>query len=751
MFCRTRCPYPSGSPFSGRQARALGLRHTLLANLPSNGTVVHDCSSYMQQVGCPKRDLYLLSSSKGAPPFSLAIAPALLQLRGVASHAIAPCGANDGSVQIVLYVAVAMQLPIELLNEILAHAHQLAVRILAPLLTHKLAQSGLAEEWMLLLGKCSSGRNGNGGATAGRTPALSESNGESSTGNSEPAGITVGAGGAAGNTTGGQQRCSIGGDAQGSHSPGVSHCSDRAVGSGNEPTGANRTEASGAANGGSTTLSKSTATAAQPLMPAPACANALGSLAGTGCARGPLRADAATASGLMLSTTDIRHGSQVMALSTELAGTFAGDTRTHMGMLVSSFKDTINGLQARRAEESEELSVLKLGKVLGCGGSGLVFQGYLHLGLEVAVKLFENPDDADPDGSSSTEHGLQNAVVNLEGSSVGTECGAAPNDSLKEQSSAGNGSGSATGRTTATAALKTAVAQTTKRQRDLLRNALELGVTSSLSHPNIVQGYCHWVNVVLMQDASLNRCWLMGQAEYMALAPPGSPQPPLCSALVMEYCDMGSLIHALKRGTFSMPDGKPNMEFVYMCLLEIALALRHLHTANLAHCDLKPGNVLLRSSPRDLRGFVCKLGDFGYAAILKDGLLPGKPAMLPDEACGTLQYMAPELFVAGRPVDASIDIYAFGMLMWELITGRTPYSENEYPSRSLMKAVYHGKRPSFPENTLSAYKNLAMCCWSSDPNLRPSATVLVKLLRQQLESFKQQLSTASSASTGSRA
>lgn len=66
--------------------------------------------------------------------------------------------------------------------------------------------------------------------------------------------------------------------------------------------------------------------------------------------------------------------------------------------------------------------------------------------------------------------------------------------------------------------------------------------------------------------------------------------------------------------------------------------------------------------------------------------------------------MAPELFVAGRPVDASIDIYAFGMLMWELITGRTPYSDTEYGSRALMKAVYHGKRPAFPENTLPAYK-----------------------------------------------
>ncbi|GIL63359.1 hypothetical protein Vafri_17428 [Volvox africanus] len=539
------------------QARALGLRHTLLANLPSNGTVVHDCSSYMQQVGCPKRDLYLLSSSKGAPPFSLAIAPALLQLRSAAGHANATGGASDGSVQIILYVAVAMQLPMELLNEILAQAHQLAVRVLAPLLKHKLAQSGLAEEWMLLLGKCSSGRTGNGGATAAGTQAPLEPNGESSTGNSGQGGVTVEAGGAASNATGGgRQRPSIGYDTQDSRSPGGSRCSDSAVG--NEPSGANRTGAGREVNCGSTTLSQSTAMTAQPPTPAPACASE--SLAGAEGAGSPLRADAPTASNRTLSTMDIRQGSQVMGLSTALAGAFVGDTRTHMDMLVSSFKDTINGLQARRAEESEELSVLKLGKVLGRGGSGLVFQGYLHLGLEVAVKLFENPDDTDPDAGSSTEHGVQITVVNLEGSSVGTECGAMPTDNLKEQPPAGSGSGSVAGRTTATAALKTAAAQTTKRQRDLLRNALELGVTSSLSHPNIVQGYCHWVNVVLMQDASLNRCWLMGQAEYMSLAPPGSPPPPLCSALVMEYCDMGSLIHALKRGTFSMPDGKPNME-----------------------------------------------------------------------------------------------------------------------------------------------------------------------------------------------
>lgn len=58
------------------------------------------------------------------------------------------------------------------------------------------------------------------------------------------------------------------------------------------------------------------------------------------------------------------------------------------------------------------------------------------------------------------------------------------------------------------------------------------------------------------------------------------------------------------------PSLPPVPQFVYMCLLAIALVLRHLHTAKLAHCDFKPGNVLLRSSPWDARDFVCKLGDF---------------------------------------------------------------------------------------------------------------------------------------------
>ncbi|KAG2443534.1 hypothetical protein HXX76_001886 [Chlamydomonas incerta] len=700
------------------QARALGLRHTLLANLPPTGTIIHDCASYMQQVGCPKRDLYLLSTCQGAPPFSLAIAPAPLK------------EAEPNSQQLVLYVAVAMRLPMELLTELLSQAQQLAVKVLAPLLAAKLTTGNLADEWALLMGTCTSGRTGTGPGTGPGGAGMVASSPDprmSSSSAQVGAGGVAGAGGGSKDAASGSAMCGSGGTMDGRRSsPGGS---------------SDETGPGGAQRGG--------AGARHPQLPA-----ALTAPPGHSPEVLPYAEQrggtAPSDIGRVLGGPPAGSGSQESqgtVLSTAVGGAFAGDTRTHMGMLVSSFKDTINALQAARAEEAEELTVLKLGKVLGRGGSGLVFQGYLHLGLEVAVKLFENPDDTDPDAISNDE---PPAIGNLnpDGSSIGPDAmasrGAEGGSSAKEGSKGQDGGGQR--RNSSRSA-----AQMTKRQRDLLRNALELGVTSSISHPNIVQGYCHWVNVVLMQDASLNRCWLMGQAEYMALAPPGSPPPPLCSALVMEYCDMGSLIHALKRGTFVGAEEKPNMEFVYMCLLEIALALRHLHTAKIAHCDLKPGNVLLRSSPRDPRSFVCKLGDFGYAAILKDGLLPGRPAVLPDEACGTLQYMAPELFVAGRPVDASIDIYAFGLLMWELITGKTPYSDNEYGSRALMKAVYHGKRPTFPENTLPAYKNLGMCCWSGDPTLRPSASVLVKLLRQQLESLKQSGQTAGGANAPARA
>ncbi|EFJ45516.1 hypothetical protein VOLCADRAFT_94257 [Volvox carteri f. nagariensis] len=116
--------------------------------------------------------------------------------------------------------------------------------------------------------------------------------------------------------------------------------------------------------------------------------------------------------------------------------------------------------------------------------------------------------------------------------------------------------------------------------------------------------------------------------------------------IVMEYCDAGTL-----------------KDSMYICLLEVALALRHMHSLALVHCDLKPSNVLLKSQPRDPRGWTCK------APGAEDGGGPGYPYFTVTRALGTLTHMAPEVISKGALLTSSVDVYSFGILMAELATG----------------------------------------------------------------------------------
>lgn len=93
---------------------------------------------------------------------------------------------------------------------------------------------------------------------------------------------------------------------------------------------------------------------------------------------------------------------------------------------------------------------------------------------------------------------------------------------------------------------------------------------------------------------------------------------------------------------------------------ELALALAHAHRHGVVHRDLKPGNVLLDASGH------AKLADFGLARGIDalhtgTGVVPGTPF-----------YMAPEL-LAGNVPGAASDLYALGVLLFELLTGRRPH------------------------------------------------------------------------------
>ncbi|MFQ5418329.1 MAG: serine/threonine-protein kinase [Myxococcota bacterium] len=99
--------------------------------------------------------------------------------------------------------------------------------------------------------------------------------------------------------------------------------------------------------------------------------------------------------------------------------------------------------------------------------------------------------------------------------------------------------------------------------------------------------------------------------------------------------------------------------------LELARGLEEVHAQDVVHRDLKPGNVLLG------RRGECKIADFGIA------LEPRKTTLTQvGHALGTVGYMSPEQLRGERP-DARSDLYSFGVVLYEMVTGDVPYADGE--------------------------------------------------------------------------
>lgn len=129
------------------------------------------------------------------------------------------------------------------------------------------------------------------------------------------------------------------------------------------------------------------------------------------------------------------------------------------------------------------------------------------------------------------------------------------------------------------------------------------------------------------------------------------------AAIVMEHIDGGNLRDQLAR----FPQGLP-IEEALRLTREIASALGAAHAAGIVHRDLKPENVLLT------RERVARVTDFGLALPLEH---EATRLTLSSTTVGTLDYMAPERFHSGD-ADARCDIYALGVMLHEMLTGRIP-------------------------------------------------------------------------------
>lgn len=129
--------------------------------------------------------------------------------------------------------------------------------------------------------------------------------------------------------------------------------------------------------------------------------------------------------------------------------------------------------------------------------------------------------------------------------------------------------------------------------------------------------------------------------------------------MVMEYCDGVTLGQVIRR------HGNLPQEQVRRIVGQLAAALDYAHRLGVCHRDLKPSNAML-----DRRG-ILKLMDFGLAKTLESPDLTQLGNVL-----GTPRYMPPEQ-LAGKRVDARADLFAFGCIVWELLTGKPLFRGND--------------------------------------------------------------------------
>ncbi|KGN64468.1 uncharacterized protein LOC101217445 isoform X1 [Cucumis sativus] len=154
--------------------------------------------------------------------------------------------------------------------------------------------------------------------------------------------------------------------------------------------------------------------------------------------------------------------------------------------------------------------------------------------------------------------------------------------------------------------------------------------------------------------------------------------------------------------------------------MDAAFGMEYLHSKNIVHFDLKCDNLLVNL--KDPFRPICKVGDFGLSKIKRNTLVTGGVR-------GTLPWMAPELLNgSSSKVSEKVDVFSFGIVLWEILTGEEPYANMHYGA-IIGGIVNNTLRPPVPSFCDPDWRLLMEQCWSPDPVARPSFTDIARRLR----------------------
>lgn len=234
-----------------------------------------------------------------------------------------------------------------------------------------------------------------------------------------------------------------------------------------------------------------------------------------------------------------------------------------------------------------------------------------------------------------------------------------------------------------------------REDEEMLRRFIrEAQVMAGLHHPHLVEVY------------DTGECLLDGIMRYY---------------IVMPMLTGGTLRLRIRRSPLSLSE-------VCQCLSDIAGALDYIHHEGIVHRDIKASNVLLNDEGR------CYLTDFGIARITTDATQLTSTG----NVLGTVDYVAPELFEVHRRADARSDLYSLGVLLYEMVTGRLPFTAD---NQLALISMHVSKQPPSPRlyvpQITTAVENVIFRALEKHPEMRyDSATALAEAFCQAVNQEK---------------
>ena len=184
-------------------------------------------------------------------------------------------------------------------------------------------------------------------------------------------------------------------------------------------------------------------------------------------------------------------------------------------------------------------------------------------------------------------------------------------------------------------------------------------IVAKLNHPNIVS--IHDISAVRTTVKELGvKGWIKGESKKIEK-----------QFVILEFVDGMSLRDLIEM----CPEGKCDIQTVLRIAIDVCKALQFAHSHDILHRDIKPENVLITEEG------IAKLMDFGLAKMLDE------PSITQEGMIGgTVVYVAPEIAL-GKDSDIRSDLYSFGAMLYEMVTGKPPFPGEE-PAKIIFSHIH---------------------------------------------------------------